>query len=78
MVMLENGKAYIGKGGSERAKSSARRVSREQNSIVSDVAHWSARTDASAFRKEAEMIDWVGGVGTDGLLNKINSPGKKS
>jgi len=77
MVLLEDGTAYIGKGGTARARQSARRASRQQNSPVDDIAHWATPDDASAFAKEAELIKSVGGKDASGLLNIINSPGKR-
>jgi hypothetical protein len=76
MVLLDDGSAYIGKGGTARARKSARRVSRLQDSPVDDIAHWPEPDDATGFAKEAELIESVGGVDAPGLLNKINSPGK--
>jgi hypothetical protein len=77
MVLLDEGTAYIGKGGTSRARKSARRVSRQQDSPVDDIAHWPEADDVSSFAKEAELIESVGGLNAPGLLNKINSPGKK-
>jgi RHS repeat-associated protein len=77
MVLLDDGSAYIGKGGSTRARKSARRESRGQNSPVDDIAHWPEVDDTSAYSKEAELIESVGGLNAPGLLNRINSPGNK-
>nr|WP_319491029.1 RHS repeat-associated core domain-containing protein [uncultured Desulfobacter sp.] len=76
MILLDDGTAYIGKGGTKRARQSARRVSKQQNSPVDDIAHWAEPDDASAFAKEAELIESVGGKDAPGLLNVRNSPGK--
>jgi hypothetical protein len=51
--------------------------SRAQQSPVDDIAHYPEADDAAAFKKEAELIDDLGGIGARGLLNRINSPGKK-
>jgi RHS repeat-associated protein len=75
--MLENGKAYVGKGPPSRARQSLRRKSREQQSPVDDIAHYPEADDAAAFKKEAELIEDLGGVDAPDLLNKRNSPGKK-
>ncbi len=72
--MLENGKAYVGKGPPSRARKSLRKKSREQNSPVDDIAHY---PEAASFAKEAELIEDLGGLDAPDLLNKINSPGKK-
>ncbi len=77
MVLLEDGNAYIGKGGTTRARKSARKHSNQQNSAVDDIAHWPEVDDASAFVKEAELIESVGGKDAPNLLNQIDSPGKK-
>jgi CCR4-NOT transcriptional regulation complex NOT5 subunit len=46
-------------------------------SPVDDIAYYQANSDSAAFLKEAELIEDMGGIGTPGLLNKINPPGKQ-
>jgi len=74
--MLENGKAYVGKGPPSRARQSLRRKSREQQSPVDDIAYYPEADDAAAFKKEAQLIEDLGGLGAPDLLNQRKSPGK--
>jgi Pretoxin HINT domain len=74
--MLENGKAYGGKGPPSRARKSLRRKSREHQSPVDDIAYYPEADDAAAFKREAELIEDLGGIGAPDLINQRNSPGK--
>jgi hypothetical protein len=76
-VEFESGKSYAGKGGTSRARRSARQRSREHSDPVKDIDHTVADTDAEAFVQEAERLDELGGPTDPSNYNKVNSPGKK-
>jgi len=77
IIRFKSGKFYVGKGGTSRARQSARDHSREYSDPVEVIAHKSAGNDADAFAKEHEWLTKMGGPGPGGkTYNKINSPGK--
>lgn len=75
-VTFKSGKVYIGKGGTSRARRSARQRSRDHSDPVESIEHWPADNDADAFRKEHELLTQAGGPTSNGNYNQINSPGK--
>jgi RHS repeat-associated protein len=76
-VDFDSGKVYVGKGGTGRARKSARQRSREHSDPVKDIVHNPADNDAEAFRLEAEELERYGGPGSSSNYNAINSPGEK-
>ncbi|MBZ0233059.1 MAG: HINT domain-containing protein [Deltaproteobacteria bacterium] len=73
----QSGKKYHGKGSTDRARRSARRVSRENKDPVTDIDHTPADTDADAFAQEAQRLNADGGPQNPSNYNKINSPGSR-
>jgi RHS repeat-associated protein len=75
-VDFQSGIKYHGKGDSERAVDSAKRVAKENGDVPGGVSFKPAANSREAFKEEARRIAKDGGPGVDNY-NKINSPGKK-
>jgi hypothetical protein len=75
-VEFESGKAYAGKGGTDRARRSARQRSRANNDPVKSIDHTPAPSDTEAFKQEAGRLKKIGGPESPDNYNQINSPGK--
>lgn len=74
-IDFESGRQYAGKGGTKRARTSGRERSRGNDDPVDSITHYPANSNAEAFKKEAELLDEIGGPGGN-TYNRINSPGK--
>jgi hypothetical protein len=75
-IRFKSGKVYVGKGGTTRARRSARQRSRENNDPVESITHSPASNDGEAFRMEARKLRNAGGPGSNRNYNEINSPGR--
>jgi len=76
-ITFASGKKYHGKGGTNRARQSARRHSRRNQDIVVDIDHTSAKTNEDAFKAEAERLVADGGASSSTNYNERRSPGEK-
>lgn len=76
-VRFESGKGYAGKGGTNRARRSARQRSRANSDPVDSIDHTPAGSDAETFKQEAKRLQDLGGPESPNNYNEINSPGKK-
>jgi hypothetical protein len=74
-IEFESETGYAGKGGTERARQSARRHSRENNDPVKSIEHFPADNDQDAFDIEATFLNELGGPKSPRNYNKNNSPG---
>jgi hypothetical protein len=74
-VEFESGIGYAGKGGTNRARQSARRHSRENNDPVTKIEHFPANNDKDAFDIEATFLKELGGNKSPRNYNRIDSPG---
>jgi len=74
-VEFESGMGYAGKGGTSRARQSARRHSRANNDPEKNIDHFPADNDIDAFDIEATFLEELGGPNSPLNYNKINSPG---
>ena len=76
-VKFDSNKGYAGKGGTTRARRSAREKSAEHADPVKAIDHTPAKSNPEAFRQEAARLEAIGGAKSPKNYNKINSPGKK-
>ena len=76
-IEFDSGKGYAGKGGTPRARRSARERSRAHADPVKSIEHTPAATNEEAFRQEAARLEALGGPKSPDNYNQINSPGKK-
>lgn len=74
-IEFESGKGYAGKGGTKRARQSARRHSRANNDPVKKIDHFPADNDVDAFDIEATFLEELGGKLSPRNYNTNNSPG---
>jgi hypothetical protein len=76
-ITFESGKTYVGKGGTSRARRSARQRSRDNSDPVKSIEHQAADNDFDAFKTEHDWLEATGGAGNaEKNYNQINSPGK--
>jgi hypothetical protein len=75
-IEFSSGMTYAGKGGTTRARKSARRHSNANNDPVVSIDHTPATTNTDAFRQEAARLADIGGPGSTGNYNQIHSPGR--
>jgi RHS repeat-associated protein len=75
-IEFESGKGYAGKGGTTRARRSARQRSRKETDAVQSIEHVPASSNEEAFKLEAQFLDELGGPASPNNYNVINSPGK--
>jgi hypothetical protein len=75
-IEFDSGKTYDGKGGTVRARRSARQRSRTNSDPVKDIKHTPADNGDDAYRMEAENLEQHGGPKSPNNYNEINSPGK--
>jgi len=73
-VTFESGLKYHGKGGTARARKSARRMSRKHRDRVMSIQHSPASSNKRAFQDEARRLAKDGGPGGNNY-NQIESPG---
>jgi hypothetical protein len=74
-IEFDSGMGYAGKGGTSRARQSARRHSRENNDPVKKIDHFPADNDKDAFDIEATFLNELGGHKSPRNYNQIDSPG---
>jgi hypothetical protein len=74
-IEFESGMGYAGKGGTNRARQSARRHSRENNDPVKKIEHFPAGNDKDAFDIEATFLKELGGHRSRRNYNQNDSPG---
>jgi RHS repeat-associated protein len=74
-IEFESGMGYAGKGGTNRARQSARRRSQENNDPVKKIDHFPADNDKDAFDIEATFLQELGGHKSPRNYNQIDSPG---
>jgi hypothetical protein len=74
-IEFESGMGYTGKGGTNRARQSARRHSRENNDPVKKIEHFPAGNDKVAFDVEATFLKEPGGHRSRRNYNQNDSPG---
>ncbi|MGB6228967.1 MAG: polymorphic toxin-type HINT domain-containing protein, partial [Litorimonas sp.] len=72
-----SGKTYDGKGNSDRAASSGRRVAAQNDDPLVRSETRIASTDRESFKQESRSLDSNGGPQSDSNYNKIESPGKR-
>jgi RHS repeat-associated protein len=75
-VEFDSGTGYAGKGGTTRARKSARQHSRANDDPVKSIEHKPAANDSDAYKIEAKYLDELGGPQSPKNYNKRNSPGK--
>jgi RHS repeat-associated protein len=76
-ITFKSGKKYHGKGPSERAQTSARRINKTHGDAPSSVDWEPAPSHREGFKAEARRIRADGGVKNPDNYNKINSPGER-
>ena len=75
-IEFESGMGYGGKGGTNRARQSARRHSRENNDPVKKIEHFPAGNDKEAFDIEATFLKELGGHRSRRNYKQNDAPGK--